>query len=120
MANEITITTALEFSKGGIGSSLADAGLTFDVTGTDYVQGSQSISSADQVALGQGAIGTPGYCYMKNTDSTNFVEVFGVEDEGATLKLKAGEVALFRFSATAPFLQADTAAVIVDYLLIED
>ena len=120
MANEITISASLAFSKGGIGSSLSDSALQFDVSGTDYMQGTQGVLHTDQEALDLGHITTPGYCYMKNTDSTNYVEIFGVEDEGATLKLKAGEVALFRFGATAPFLQADTAAVQIDYLLIED
>ena len=120
MANEITITTSLAFTKGGVGSTLADAGLTFDVSGTDYVQGTQQVGFAAEEVLDLGDITTPGYCYMKNTDATNFVVVRGVAADTITVKLKAGEVALFRHGGTVPTVQADTAAVQINYLLIED
>jgi hypothetical protein len=119
MANEITISASLAFSKGGIGSSLSDSALQFDVSGTDYFQGTQGVGTSEE-ALDIGHITTPGYCYMKNTDSTNFVSVIRATSEGNCIKLKAGEIALFRFEATAPFVKADTSDVQIDYLLIED
>jgi len=122
MASEITISTSLEFAKGGVGSTLSDASLTFDVSGTDYVQGTQNVGTSEE-ALGLGDAGsgiTPGYCYIKNTDATNFVSIRSGTGAANTIKLKAGEVALFRFEATAPFVIADTGSVMIDYLLIED
>ena len=120
MADEITITASMAFSKGGIGSTLEDAGLTFDVSGTDYKQGTQACTTSE-VALDLGAVSTnTGYIYMKNMDDTNYIEVFGAVGETATIKLKAGEVALFRLSATAPTVKADTANCQLDYLLIDD
>ena len=120
MAAEITLSASLTFLKGGIGSSLADTDLTFDVSGTDYFQGTQGVGFASEEALDLGHITTPGYCYMKNTDSTNFVVVRGVAADTITIKLKAGEVALFRHGGTVPTVQADTSEVQIDYLLIED
>ena len=119
MAEEITISASLAFSKGGIGSTLSDSDLKFDVTGTDYFQGTQGVGTSEE-ALDLGHITTPGYCYMKNTDTTNFVSIIRATSEGNCIKLKAGEVALFRFEATAPFVKADTSAVQINYLLIED
>ena len=119
MANEITISASLDFSKGGIGSSLSDTSLQFDVTGTDYHQGTMQVGTSAET-LNLGDITTPGYCYMKNYDATNYVEVIGVNTETATIKLKAGEVALFRFASAAPEVQANTSIVQIDYLLIED
>ena len=119
MAEEITLSASLAFSKGGVGSSLADTNLTFDVSGTDYIQGTQGVGIAAEV-LDKGHITAPGYCYMKNTDSTNFVEVIGVNTETATIKIKAGEVAMFRFASASPEVQADTAPVQINYLIIED
>ena len=119
MAEEITLSASLTFLKGGIGSSLSDTDLTFDVSGTDYFQGTQGVGTSEE-ALDLGHITTPGYCYMKNTDSTNFVSVIRATSEGNCIKIKAGEVALFRFEATAPFVKADTSEVQIDYLLIED
>ena len=120
MANEITISTSLAFSKGGVGSSLSDTSLQFDVSGTDYFQGSQQVPITTSAALNKGSITTCGYCYMKNTDSTNFVTVEGTDGDTATIKLKAGEVALFRFNSSTPHVVADTAICQIDYLLIED
>lgn len=120
MANEITITASLAFSKGGVGGTLDDAGLTFDVSGTDYKQGTQQVPITTSEALGKGSITTCGYCYIKNTDSTNFMTVEGTDGDTATIKIKAGEVALFRFNSSTPHVVADTAIVQIDYLLIED
>ena len=92
MANEITLSASLAFSKGGIGSTLSDTALEFDVSGTDYVQGTQGVGTTDE-ALDLGHITTPGYCYMKNTDSTNFITVRDADDQGDCIKIKAGEVA---------------------------
>ena len=120
MANEITISVSLAFSKGGVGSSLSESALQFDVSGTDYFQGTQQVPITTSAALNKGTITACGYCLMKNTDSTNFVQVEGTDGDTATLKLKAGEVALFRFNSNTPHVVADTAICMIDYLLIED
>ena len=120
MADEITITASLAFTKGGVGSTLADAGLTFDVSGTDYMQGSQQVPITTAVALNIGGLTALGYLYIKNTDSTNFMTIEGVQNDTPTVKLKAGEVAMFRLNGNAPFVVSDTAIVQADYLLIED
>ena len=120
MANEITLSASLAFSKGGIGSTLADSGLQFDVSGTDYMQGTQHVPITNAVALNIGGLTALGYLYIKNTDSTNYMTIEGVQNDTPTVKLKAGEVAMFRLNGNAPFVVANTAIVQADYLLIED
>lgn len=119
MADEITITTSLTFAKGTVSESLSDTSLTVDVSGTKYVKGVQNVGFASEEALDMGDITAPGYAYFRNLDATNFVEIrpgTGVVD---LIKLLPGDVALLRLVATAPFVQADTAAVNLEYLIIE-
>lgn len=119
MANEITLSASLEFLKATIGSSLSESALTFDVSGTDYVQASQAVGTTDE-ALDIGNITTLGYLFIKNMDSTNFVVYRDADDQGNAVKIKAGEIALFRAGTAAPFVMADTAECIINYLAIED
>lgn len=120
MANEITVSMSLSFLKGGIGSSLSFSDLKFDVSGTDYFQGTQGVAQTADEALNLGHLGTPGWCMIQNTDATNYVTVRFQNDDGDCIKIKAGETACFRFGATAPFVKANTADVQINYLLIED
>jgi hypothetical protein len=54
-------------------------------------------------------------------DATNYVQI-GYDDTGfkPTIKLKAGEYCVCRLGQDAPYAQADTGAVDLEYILIED
>lgn len=124
MADEITITTSLSFVKGNVSESLSDTSLTRDVSGTKYVKGVQNVGFASEEALDMGDILTgattsPGYAFFRNLDATNFVTIRGATGIADTVKLLPGDVALFRLAADAPFVQADAAAVNLEYLIIE-
>ena len=124
MANELTLSIAASFSKSGIRADTSDMGLLglqFTVTGSDFVKGTQSVGTTAEL-LGKGEITTPGYLIIKNTDATNYVEVEKATFTTAagTVKLKAGEVAMFRSSSTTPYVCANTAACVISYLFIED
>ncbi len=55
-------------------------------------------------------ITTPSYVFIKNLDTTNFITVG--TDTAKPVKLKAGEISLFRLNPGTTFhAQADTAAV---------
>jgi len=62
------------------------------------------------------ALGTPGYVYVRNMDTTNYVEV-GIT-ASYTIKLLAGDFALFP-AAAAIYAKANTAACNVEYIIIE-
>jgi hypothetical protein len=69
-----------------------------------------------------GEITTVGLAWFRNMDSTNYVEI-GYDDSGfkKLIKLKAGEqFGPVRLAQSAPYAQADTAAVDLEYMLIED
>lgn len=118
MANELTINVNLSLSKGNLRESVAPGALTYTVSGTKIVRAVQSIGTTDE-ALGLGEISSLGYLYIRNNDTTNYVEV-GVDGTNYVVKLKAGEVALFRVDGAAVHAKANTAACSCEYLLIED
>lgn len=96
-------------------------GLTFTMSGTNYVKGTQSIGTTAEL-LGKGEIGTPGFLIVKNLDATNYVEFEKAtfSTTAGTVKLKAGESACFRVASSTIYACANTAACVVSYLLIED
>lgn len=119
MASELTISAELDFTKGTVSISKVGSSTKFTVTGTKYVQAVQSIGVTAE-ALGLGDIGTPGYIIIFNRDATNFVEIRDGSGGADVVKLKAGEFALFRLATATPYLIADTAIVVVEYVLIEN
>ncbi|KKL17323.1 hypothetical protein LCGC14_2486730 [marine sediment metagenome] len=119
MANEATVTTSLQFAKGSVNLTLSDAASTFDVTGTRYIRGVQEVGTSEE-ALDMGDLTDPGWCYMRNLDTSNFVEVYAATAETAFMKLKAGEHCCFRLVATAPFVKADTGSIDLEYMIVQD
>lgn len=118
MANELKIIVSLDFSKGGAKADRAES-IRVDVTGDAFTHEVQAVGTSEE-ELAQGAdLGTPGYIFIKNLDDTNYVEVgstTGVYD----IKLKAGEIAVYRHNGTTIYAKANTAACLVEYWLIED
>ncbi len=119
MADEATVTTSLQFAKGSVDLTLSDVASTFDVTGTRYIRGVQDVGFAAPEALDMGDLTDPGWCYMRNLDTSNFVTVYAATGETAFMQLNAGEHACFRMVATAPFVQADTGAIDLEYMIVQ-
>ena len=117
MANELRVTTKVNFSKGG---AVVTRSFSQDVTitGDAFTHGVQSVGTTEE-ELAQGAdVGTPGYVLIKNLDATNYVEVgstTGVYD----IKLLAGEVALYRHNSGSVFAKSNTASCLVEYIIFE-
>lgn len=117
MAKELTLNLSLGFAKGNINTSMVSGTQQFTVSGTDYVRETMSVPTA-VTALPLGAITTPGYIMITNKDTTNYVDVLDAVAGNACVRLMPGEFAVFRFKSTAPAVQAHTAAVKIEYLLI--
>ncbi len=122
MANELTVTGSLAYSKSPVSPiTVGDNGKNFTVTGLKYVRGVQSIPTlAGGTAIQLGGIGTPGWFYLKNTDPTNYVDILSGVAGTALLRLRAGEFAMGRFAVAAPAALANTAAVNLEVLIVED
>lgn len=119
MANEATVTVALQFAKGTLPTqAFASGSVSRDVSGTSYIRNVQTVGTSEE-ALVVGDTGSAGaLCVMHNCDSTNFISVKAATGVTPTIKLLAGDWALFRFSGAAPFVQADTASCNLEYFLI--
>ena len=115
MSDELRIGIVMSFDKSGTKVSRAET-IEVDVAGETFTHEIQSIGTGNVALAISTAIGTPGYVFIKNLDSTNFVTV-GLTSS-YTIKLKAGEIALFRAAGTL-FALADTAACLVEYWIIE-
>jgi hypothetical protein len=121
MANELSIQLGItNYSKGGNTFSKIFPTSNITVTGNNIAAGTQEVGTSAE-ALAKGDITTPGYLLIHNLDATNFVQV-GYDDTGfkPTVKIKAGEKALFRLAQATPQVLADTAACRIAYWLIED
>jgi hypothetical protein len=124
MANEITVTGSLGYTNSAVSvaaQSLSISGSTFTIVGTRYAEGLFSVpTTVNGTALPIPA-GTLGWCLIKNNDATNYVELMTAVSGTVFAKIAPGEVALFRFPAnvTAPAAIANTAAVKIQYLILE-
>jgi hypothetical protein len=119
MANEITTTVSLRFSKGGASASVNETARA-DMAGSDFLNQVQTIgTTAEAVSFGN-ITGPPGFVAIKNLDAANFVEFGG--DSGLTvfkLILMPGKTMLASPASGTLFGKADTAAVDIQVLAIE-
>lgn len=119
MANELTISESMSFSKGGVTASHSVSGRQVNVSGTKFTQLIQTIGTSEE-ALDLGDVGTPGWCMIENLDATNYVSIRRATGEGNFCKLLPGDPpAAFRLEATAPYAIANTASCAVKITIIE-
>lgn len=118
MSNELTISASLTFAKNSVSVDLAKNGANYDVSGAKYVKLSQTVGTSEEALL-LGDIATGGYCLIINRDATNYVSVRSGTGAANLIKIKAGEVALFRVEAAAPYVIANTGSCVIEVLLIE-
>ncbi len=127
MANELDIQLALRCYKPSAMSSAIGRALILQatMTGRFTVEGTILVGvTATLVPLGQ--VVQPHWSYFKNLDATNFIDVLNgsrgneEDDDAATIiKLLPGEAAIFPMLDTAvPYATADTAACLMEYLII--
>ena len=122
MADEITITMALSFSKGSYSESIDIFQFTADMTGDGYIKQSGSVGATDAALPLGNLITTPGWCLFKNTHASQTITIRPADDGTDLIIVPAGEAVLFKFDptdATAPFLMGSGADTTYEYLLIE-
>ena len=118
MADEITGKLTLNVSKGGAKIARSES-FSIDMTGESITHSVQEIATGGEILVEGDILGTVGYVYIKNLDSTNYVTVGSHATLNHAIKLKAGEACLFR-AAGSVYVQANTLACNVEYIVIED
>jgi hypothetical protein len=121
MANEITARVGLEVLKSGVPEiSKIPAQFKITMTGTDLILSTQAIGTAAE-AIVKGEVSTIGMCLFHNLDATNYVEI-GHDVSAAfeaDIRINAGEWCLVRLTQGTPQARANTAAVQIEYFMIE-
>jgi hypothetical protein len=125
MADEITVSVGLNLLNGDK-DSLTISPYTFAITQATAkpvrVGGSQVIGHAAHEALALADLTTPGVCYLRNRDATNFVQI-GVDVSGdfyPLIKLMPGDAWIIRLPASVtPYAKADTAAVVLQREILD-
>jgi hypothetical protein len=118
MANELTISQALSYSKSNDSKSLSFSD-NVNVAGSVRHGGVQTIGTTEE-ALIIGDVSSVGWVTIKNLDNTNFVQIAALPSEHFTIKLKAGEACAFRAAGNAIYAKADTSPVKVAYDVFSD
>jgi hypothetical protein len=115
MANEVTLTAGLSVTKDGT-TLQGYVNKQITMSGTPKISNTQTIgTTTEQLVLGD--IASMGYLYLKNLDSTNFVEIglsTPVSGANAMIKLLPGEAAIIPTRQTTIYAKADTAAVALE------
>jgi hypothetical protein len=111
MANELTVTANINYSKSGDVYSRNSGQIAVTISGTARAGQTQAIPTSDTTLTIPAA---PGYVYIKNLDATNYVQV-GPDATNWFLRVKAGQIALFPIEGTAMHMKANTATVNVEW-----
>ena len=112
MANELTISTAIGYSKSNDTVNKSHS-KQITVAGSVRASGVQSIATSE-TALDLGGVTAVGIVFLQNLDPTNYVEV-GTTTAVYAVKIKAGEAFVFRSDGNTVYCKASTAAVKVAY-----
>jgi hypothetical protein len=122
MANEIRTSVRLQVTKGNLTIDRSTNSGRATMSGTRMSSVVQNIGTTYEAVSISSEVGTAGWAYLKNNDTTNYVEV-GLEVSAAFhpfLKLKAGEAAVLRLATDTIFARADTAATDLEITVLED
>lgn len=127
MANEITVGASLAYANSAISIDSVVLAIkapgTFSINGTKFVKNLMSVpTTAGGTAIPLGSVGTLGWAAFKNLDAVHFVELYNAVSGTKFGRVNAGETIVFRFaqSVTAPAAIADTSAVNLEYLILEN
>lgn len=123
MANEITVSASLSMQNASVTSAIArvTTGAQFAQSGVRYEAGVMHVpTTAGGTAINVALLASPGWAYFKNLDPTNFVTILNAVSGNALVKLKPGEVAMFRLAAAAPAALSDTAICDMEYLILDN
>tara|TARA_R110002012_G_scaffold53988_4_gene138432 strand:- start:837 stop:1193 length:357 start_codon:yes stop_codon:yes gene_type:complete len=117
MAKEIEVSISISVEKGGVSMTRAQS-FKPTMTGDAMIHAVQEIPTGGEVLAESDALGAPGWVYVKNLDSNNYVTLGSHQTDNHTVKLLPGESTAFR-CVTAIFAKANTASLNVEYMVIE-
>lgn len=123
-SNEIQIVGTLTYANASAGISSQTLTVTkyVNISGVNYAALTFSVpTTSGGTALPISNLSSVGLLYVKNNDSTNYVDILTAASGTAFARIMPGEFMLLRLAPgiTAPAAQAHTATVSVQYLALE-
>jgi len=122
MADELKLQVTANLTKGNYTSKFEPGLLSITVDAVGGHHPVVDVGTSEEV-ISFGDISTEGWCFMRNLDDTNYVQ-WGPESGGSMItmgRIEAGEVACFRMEPGITLrAKANTAAVLLEFWLIED
>jgi len=120
MADELKITQQMILINGSLRKQIAPTTLSITQDAAQAYEDVNSIPTSEEAVTTFGSIGTEGWCYLQNIDTTNYVE-WGFSTGVYGGRLEAGETAMFRLNPAANlYLKSNTAACLVQIVVFED
>jgi hypothetical protein len=119
MASEITLAGLLRFSKGGSADELGLNALA-DMSGAEFTRFRQAVGTSEEALNLPADISSPYWVFLINRDATNFIKFRFATGTTEYIKVLPNKFAgPFLLSAAAPYVQADTGACQLEFLLVE-
>lgn len=117
----LVVSGSFQLKLGDSIIELKQSGLAVTLSGNQWIHHRQEIGTSEE-ALDLGDISTGGWFFARNLDTTNYVELRSGTGATDFVRLNAGEFCLFRISgdASAPYAIANTAAVDLEYALVQN
>lgn len=125
MANEITVTGLLSYTNSAQNIPQQQLALTaalFSIAGKNFEEATMSVpTTSGGTAIPLGGLSGLGWAFFKNNDPTNYIELMTAVSGTKFAKLPPGAIALFYIDAsiTAPAAIANTAACLMQFLILE-
>ena len=117
MSQEIRNTTTFAYNKNGATRGRTGVTTVQDATGNAVVDDVQSIGTSDET-LDKGDIGTIGFLYAKNLDALHYIDI-GADGSTYPIRLQPGVDCRTPWNSSAVHAKANTAACLLDYVVIE-
>ncbi len=118
MANELTVTAGVNYNNTGV--TLAKTASGQVTVASNYLTHAIHTVTTSGENLPLGGVAVPGYCWIQNRDSTNFI-LIGNAGDAPVIRVEPGEIAVFRFSQSiTPWAIADTGNCVVEVIIVSD
>ncbi len=121
MANELVLNMGLAYTKNAATVNEAIVNLQISVSGNGLVSLTAYSAPTSDTALPLGSVTAPCYCFIKNTDATNYVQIKSGVAGTSFSKLLPGQFCVLPLDPgiTAPSAQAHTAPCVLTYCIFD-
>jgi hypothetical protein len=125
MANEITVSATVNYSKNNHQLTFSPGSQQIDVAGEKHTAGVQALTTSHEaLALNEVSAGSQGWAWFRNigTSADSHIKI-GIEVSSTfyeVINLKGGEFAVMRLGGTALYAESSADTLHLQYSIIEE